>query len=133
MRLAHEAATMSKDPSTKIGAAVVKGRRVVATGFNGFPPGIADDERLHDRLSKYELIIHAEMNAILQAGRDAAGATLYVSAFGICSNCMKHAIAAGVAEVVFADEPAPDRWRDEVASAMAMAEEAGVVVRRLRA
>ena len=128
MRLAREAARMSKDPSTKIGVVLVKDRRVVGTGFNGFPPGIADDERLHDREEKYELVVHGEMNAILQAGAAARGSTWYLIGYKAppCRNCTKHLIAAGVVRVVCCGIPTPERWQANLEAADATLAEAGV-------
>jgi dCMP deaminase len=63
--LARHVAKWSKDPSTQVGAVVVgKDRRKIAVGYNGFPRGIADDNRLFDREVKYTLIQHAERNVI---------------------------------------------------------------------
>lgn len=119
---------MSKDPSSQIGAVIVKNNRVVGTGFNGFPPRIADDQRLHDRVEKYELIVHAEMNAILQAGRDNANATLYMYGFKSppCRNCTKHVIAAGITRVVATGKAVPDRWADNLRAAALTLDEAGL-------
>lgn len=119
---------MSKDPSTQVGAVMMRDRRVVGTGFNGFPPGVADDARLHDREEKYELVVHAEMNAILQAGRVARGGTLYVYGFKAapCRNCTKHLIAAGVIRVVNCGIPTPERWQASLEAADATLAEAGV-------
>lgn len=128
MRLAREASLMSKDPSTKVGAVIVKDRRVVGTGFNGFPKGIADDARLDDRQKKYELIVHAEMNALLDAGREADGATLYLYGFrsAPCLNCCKHLIQSGVKCVVAWGPELPGRWVGEVEKAAEVLEEADV-------
>jgi len=128
MRLAREASRMSKDPSSKIGAVLVKNRRVIATGYNGFPPGIADNSRLNDRSIKYELVVHAEMNTLLQAGRDANGATLYMYGFESppCRNCTKHVIAAGVVRVVGCGKAIPARWQDDLGLAAATLQEAEI-------
>lgn len=131
MELARVASTMSKDPSSKVGAVLARGREVVALGFNGFPPGIADDERLHDRPAKYELVVHAEMNALLRAGASARGATLYNYRLPPCLVCAKHVIAAGVREVVCCATP-PVRWYAEMARAAHVLGEAGVTLRRIR-
>lgn len=65
IRIAREVASISKDPSTKVGVVLVKNRRIIGTGYNGFPEGIADTpERLNDRPTKYKLMLHAEENAI---------------------------------------------------------------------
>lgn len=128
LRLARECALMSKDPSSQIGAVIVQGRRIVGTGFNGFPPRIADDARLHDRDAKLRLVVHAEVNAILQAGRDAAGATLYLFGFRgpPCDNCTKHVLAAGITRVVASGTPTPERWQASLDASAATLAEAGV-------
>lgn len=59
-------------------------------------------------ITEYGRPVHAEMEAILSAGRvgaSARGSTLYSTTFP-CHNCAKHLIAAGVARVVYV-EPYP--------------------------
>ena len=70
LHLAKEISTWSKDPSTKVGAVVIGDNgEVLSQGFNGFPRGIKDTSpRLKDREKKYKLVVHAEMNAIYNAG-----------------------------------------------------------------
>ena len=67
--LATFIAEWSKDPSTKVGAALVRpDRTIVSVGFNGFPRGVLDHaERYQDRSTKYEMVVHAEMNALLSS------------------------------------------------------------------
>src|SRR6056300_1094742 len=69
MDMAMMISTWSKDPSSKIGAVIVNDeRRILATGYNGFPRGIADyEERLNNREEKLDRIIHGEMNALMNA------------------------------------------------------------------
>ena len=131
LTVADLVATWSKDPSTKVGAVIVKNRHIIATGYNGFPAGIADDERLTDRDKKYPLIIHAEMNAVLQAGCDAWGASLYLSGFNgsPCRNCAKHLIAAGIVQIVHWKGPVERKeWLEELNLAKKFFEEAGVEI-----
>ena len=131
LEMARHVSEWSKDPSTKVGVVLVKDRKVVATGYNGFPKGIADDERLHNREQKYALVVHAEMNALLQAGRDADGSTLYLWGFAgcPCQNCTKHVIQAGVERVVYYDgNPPPARWAAELEASRSTLEEAGVEI-----
>lgn len=129
LQLAAEVAEWSKDPSTRVGTVLVKDRRVVATGYNGFPPGIEDTpERLNDRPTKYALVVHAEMNALLQAGLDARGSTLYLHwpAGPPCSNCAKHIITAGVVRVVAHAGPYPERWAKDFELTLQMFREARI-------
>jgi len=131
LSVADLVATWSKDPSTKVGAVIVKDRRIIATGYNGFPPGIADDDRLQDRARKYPLIIHAEMNALIQAGGAADGAFLYLSGFNgsPCRNCAKHLIAAKIVQIVhWKCLVERQEWLEELNLAKEIFEEAGVEV-----
>ena len=78
IELAKTISTWSKDPSTKVGAVIVdSNRRILSTGYNGFPKGIKDDERLENRDEKLEMIVHAEINAILFAERNVNNSILY--------------------------------------------------------
>jgi dCMP deaminase len=110
MRIAREISTWSRDPSSKIGAVIVNDdRRILATGYNGFPRGIADtEERLNDREQKYPRIVHAEMNALLGAlysGVSVKGATLYVYGLPVCPDCTKAVIQAGIKRIVVSPDP----------------------------
>lgn len=136
--IAKYVATASKDPSVGVGAILVDpSKHVVGTGYNGFPPGIEDTpERLNDRETKYKLIVHAEVNAILQAGTRAKDCTIYVyPSFGvpaICSDCCKTAIAAGVAGLVCYNPSNPDRvgrWQESIKLSRDMWLEAGKFIR----
>lgn len=105
MDMAAMVATWSKDPSSKIGCVVVNDeRRILATGYNGFPKGIDDTEvRLNTRELKHKLVIHAEMNALMNAlysGVSLKGSTMYVHGLPICPDCAKCVIQAGIKEIV---------------------------------
>lgn len=148
LELALACARMSKDPSTKVGAVIVgPDREIRSTGFNGFPRGIADtSERLADRDLKLKLIVHGEMNAILNAARmgiSVKGCTLYVAATdksGLvwggppCTRCTVETIQSGIAQIVSHPfKTAPSRWQDDLAFAHGLLEEAGVGYRELAA
>jgi dCMP deaminase len=148
--MALRTARMSKDPSTKVGAVLVRpalpGRKpsVIGTGFNGFPAGIVDhSERLYDRPTKLELVVHAEMNAVLAAaamGVATAGTTLYVAATDStgarwggppCVRCAVECIAAGVIEYVSwpGNPNLLTKWADSIRLAQKLIEEAGLEYR----
>lgn len=110
MKLAREISTWSKDPSSKIGAVIVNDdRRILATGYNGFPKGIEDtEERLNDREQKYPRIVHAEMNALMAAlhsGVSVKDATIYVYGLPVCPECTKSIISAGIKRIVISPDP----------------------------
>lgn len=90
-------ATWSKDPSTQVGAVITKGNHQVSQGYNGFPAGVNDDaERYADREFKYRAVIHAEENAIIWAGRDLTGCTIYVYPMPPCAGCAGKIIQSGI-------------------------------------
>ena len=105
MGLAHLSALRSKDPNTKVGAAIVDdNHRVVSVGYNGFPKGCSDEVfpwgRDGDTLdSKYAFVVHAELNAILNSKWPVAGCTIYVSLFP-CNECAKAIIQSGIHRIV---------------------------------
>ena len=109
------AAKRSKDPNTQVGACIVdEGNIILSTGYNGFPYGCSDDSYPWERTgedTKYNYVVHAELNAILNArGKNLKGARLYVDLFP-CNECAKAIIQSGIAEVVYlydkyADSPA---------------------------
>ncbi len=115
MGVALLAARRSKDPNTQVGACIVnKSKRILSTGYNGFPYGCSDDIFPWDREgedTKYHYVVHAELNAILNAhGKSLEGARIYVDLFP-CNECTKAIIQSGIAEVVYlydkyADTPA---------------------------
>lgn len=139
LELAKHFSTWSKDPSTKVGAVLVNDlNQVIGHGYNGFARRIADtDERLNNRELKYKLVVHAEVNAIIQAGLAARGSRLYVyPSFmtpPICHDCCKAAIQAGIVGIVgyLPDESDPrvQRWKDSIAISRDMWNEAGLWIR----
>lgn len=116
----------------KIGAVIVRDKRVLTTGYNGAPSGtmscVERGECLRRKMdipsgTRQELCyaIHAEQNAIIQAaklGVSIQGATLYCSNQP-CVICSKMIVNSGIARVVYC-EPYPDEF------AIRLLDEAGV-------
>ena len=127
--LAKYMSTRSKDPSTKCGAVVADGKFIISTGYNGFPSRIEDKpEDYLNRELKYQKVIHAEINAILNARQRLDGFTLYVWPFPPCARCSTEIIQSGIDQVI-APLPSKDlkeRWGDSIIIAEDMFEEAGV-------
>jgi dCMP deaminase len=116
----------SKDPSTKVGAVITKGKFVVSLGFNGHPAGVADSAaRLEIRDVKYRTIIHAEVNAILSAEKPLRGCTLYVWPFMPCSQCASIIIQSGIRRVVTVPSDS-ERWAESFHYTEELFREAGV-------
>ncbi len=130
MDMAKLVATWSKDPSSKIGAVAVNEKgQILTTGYNGFPRGIADDDRLNDRPVKYKYIVHAEQNAIYNAtynGVSLHDSTMYVAGLPCCSDCAKGIIQVGVRRVVMNGDPSNERWEESTKLTLDMFKESGV-------
>ncbi len=136
MAVALLAAERSKDPNTQVGACIVDtDNRIVSTGYNGFPYGCSDDEYPWSRegedaaSTKYGYVVHAELNAILNArGRNVAGTRIYVALFP-CNECAKAIIQAGITEVVYLS----DKYANTPGTLISkrMLRSAGVTLRQL--
>src|SRR5690606_13230694 len=99
--MAFWAASKSKDPSTQVGAFVISAENdPLGWGYNGPPQNIPDDEISWGRPEKYDLIDHAEINAIEHARGDLEDATMYVTAKP-CKDCMRAIVRKKIARVVW--------------------------------
>lgn len=134
MSLAHLSAVRSKDPSTQVGAVIVdSNNRVVGLGYNGFPRGCDDNkfswEREGEYLdTKYAYVVHAELNAILNANKLIENCRLYVSLFP-CNECSKAIIQSGIKEIIYESDKYKDL--DQFKASKKMLEAAGVKLRQL--
>ena len=136
MGVAMLASLRSKDPSTQVGACIIdKSKRILSTGYNGFPQGCSDDEFPWNRDeskgdTKYQYVVHAELNAVLNAsGKDLAGATIYVCLFP-CHECAKAIIQSGIKEVIYLS----DKYHEtsSMGASRRMLDAAGVAYRQLK-
>lgn len=102
LNLAKHIATWSKDPSTQVGAVIIDNKgRIVGIGYNGFPRGVDDHkERYEDKPTKHSMVVHAEVNAILNAVKSVENCTLYVWPLYTCNECAKIIIQAGIKNII---------------------------------
>ena len=99
INLAKHVSEWSRDHA-QVGAVLVsKKGGDITLGYNGFPFGVKDDERLQKRDQKLNIIVHAEINAIIAAGTRAADGDLYVFGKSICARCAGPIIQAGIKRV----------------------------------
>lgn len=137
IELAKHIANWSKDPSTKVGAVIADSRHVIrGIGYNGFPRGVKDSpERYNNRELKYKYVVHAELNAILNANGSVDGCTIYVYPTimepNVCPECCKSIIQSGIVEVVGLQGTTLSRWQDMAHISESMLREAGVRVRMI--
>ena len=118
MEMARLVATWAScyQENRKIGAVIVKDKRVMTTGYNGAPAGVKTcverGECLRKKLgiasgTRHEMCyaVHAEQNAIIQAaklGVSIEGATLYCT-HQPCILCAKMIVNAGIVRVVYGE------------------------------
>ncbi len=101
LNIAEEVAKKSKDPSTKVGCVIVdEEHRPVSFGYNGFVGGCDETKMSYERPIKYNVVIHAEMNALLFAKRDLKNCILY-SLYAPCENCLKHILQVGIKKIIY--------------------------------
>lgn len=126
LQLAQMVSVFSKDPSTKVGAVIIDDdNRVISIGYNGFPKGIKDDSRLNNRELKYDMVVHAETNALLFANTSVKGCTIYTWPFQPCSRCASLIIQAGIRRVVSVENK-DQKWCANFQLAHDMLTETGV-------
>ena len=134
MQITELVATRSTCLRRKVGAIIVKNKRILTTGYNGPPEGLKHCDQLggclRDKLDipsgeRQELsrAVHAEQNAIIQAaklGISIDGGTIYVTNHP-CFICAKMLINAGIKRIVY-KEGYPDEF------AKGILKEAGIKV-----
>ena len=136
--VAQAVASLSKDPSTKVGAILLDDdSNIRCVGFNGFARGVHDyPERLNNRETKLLYTSHAEQNLIAQAARMGVttnGCTILVTALYPCTRCASSIIQAGIKKVIaphMDTERVNKQWFEEQLIAEKMFNEGGVEVVR---
>lgn len=136
MEIAGIVARRSTCVRRNVGAVIVKDKRILATGYNGAPSGLAHcrdlgclrEARHVASGERHELCrgLHAEQNAIIQAayhGVSIKGAALY-STHLPCSICVKMIINAGIEQVLHLEG-----YPDDLAANLIS--ESGIIIKRV--
>ncbi len=132
LKMASLIAKKSKDPRTKIGAVIVKDKQIISSGYNGFPKGVSDDDRLN-KDNKNTFMVHAEANAIIQCAKNGTScdkSTLYTFA-PPCCECSKLIINSGIKYVKILESyyqifSKRDDWKESVKHAIDILNESGI-------
>lgn len=135
MEMANLASKRSTCLRRKVGAVIVKDKRVLSTGYNGAPKGLTHcievgcirEQQNINSGERHELCrgVHAEQNAIIQAalfGVSIKNATVYLSNFP-CSLCSKMLINSDIKEIIYDGD-----YKDELS--VKLLEESNILVRR---
>jgi len=140
--IAHKVAERATCPRKRLGAVIVKDKRILATGYNGSPPDQphCDDVGCkevptHVMIQGKDVVkqhcvrtLHAEQNALLQCAKNGVsceGATLYLT-INPCYLCAKMLVTAGIKRVVYTGEYFHDDKLDH--DALDLFKDAGVEV-----
>ena len=103
INIAHVVKTRSKDPKLQVGAVLVSlnDNRIISTGYNSMRAGL-DDKLIDwtDREFVKELVIHAEMNAILYAQSKFEDSVLFLT-HSPCCHCLKLISATKIKKIVY--------------------------------
>jgi dCMP deaminase len=125
MQIAHTVGTRATCPRASVGCVLAREHRILTTGYNGAPRGVAHCTEVGCSLDNGHCLraTHAEANAVVQGalhGVSLQHAVAYCT-HQPCVNCSKLLISAGVIKIVY-DEAYPD----EIASRLLA--EAGVAL-----
>ena len=107
MNIAREVATRSTCDRKHVGAVIVRGKTILATGYNGSIRGLAHcDDIGHEMVNTHCVrTIHAEANAIVQSARHGGrleDSEIYVTA-SPCYDCFKLIANAGINKIYFGE------------------------------
>ena len=105
MQIARTVATRATCPRASVGCVLTRDRRILTTGYNGAPRGVAHCTEVGCSIvnDHCQRATHAEANAIVQAalhGVSLEGATAYCTHHP-CVNCVKLFISAGIRQIVY--------------------------------
>lgn len=134
LRVAYEWAAESRDPSTQNSALLVDGEgSILIHDINRFPQHIAESDKRWERPLKYKFIEHAERNVCYAAAKKgiATEGLIMVCPWAACTNCARAIIQSGIKCLIThkqAHDRTPEQWKEEIAIALSMLEEAGVEV-----
>ncbi|HLD62570.1 MAG TPA: cytidine/deoxycytidylate deaminase family protein [Candidatus Norongarragalinales archaeon] len=117
VKIAEMVAQRATCPRKRLGSVIVKEKRIIATGYNGSPPGQPHCDEVGCKTIPTHVVVegkdvvkdhcvrtlHAEQNAIIQCalhGVSCEGATIYLT-INPCYLCAKMIVASGIKRVVY--------------------------------
>lgn len=104
---------LSKDSARKLGCVLVHaGGKMVSMGYNGMPANMEETPEMWERPLKYEYVVHAEINAIVNAPFDTNNSTIY-GPIRPCHRCLGPIVNAGVIRMVWFREDIPFAGNNE--------------------
>jgi len=108
MEIAEIVSKRSHDAETQVGAVLVSNKTgaILATGFNGFVRGAKDELLPNTRPDKYQYILHAEKNLILNCARHGISMDdcMLVCTHSPCSACLRDLFQVGITKVLIKEK-----------------------------
>jgi len=133
MDIADLTSKLSSARRLQVGAVIVKGNKILATGYNGMPSGWDNncEDELHQPMGQVNLVtkpevLHAETNAIAKLAKSTEsgmGATMFVT-HAPCLDCAKLIYQSGISSVLYRNTYRSD-------DGIAFLEKAGVTIERI--
>jgi dCMP deaminase len=115
MKVAELTSTLSYAKRLQVGSVIVKGNKILATGYNGMPSGwdnecettelVELDEKFVKRLVTKPEVLHSETNAIAKVSastESSEGATMFCT-HAPCINCAKLIYQSGINNLYYRD------------------------------
>jgi dCMP deaminase len=133
MKVAELTSTLSYAKRLQVGSVIVKGNKILATGYNGMPSGwdnecetveiVEIDEKFSKQLVTKQEVLHSETNAIAKVSastESSEGAAMFCT-HAPCINCAKLIYQSGINSLYYRNT-----YRDT--SGIEFLEKSGVVV-----
>lgn len=113
MALSHS--KLSKDPSTKVGALILRPNLSICSGgYNGMPIGYPETPEIwENRELKYKIVKHAEENAILFSTDPTLSGYIMIVTHFPCPLCAGDMVQRGIKELYYINDPRPDHSCEE--------------------
>jgi dCMP deaminase len=115
MKVAELTSTLSYAKRLQVGSVIVKGNKILATGYNGMPSGwdntcetteiVELDEKFIKELVTKQEVLHSETNAIAKVSastESSEGATMFCT-HAPCINCAKLIYQSGINNLYYRD------------------------------
>jgi dCMP deaminase len=137
MKVAELTSTLSYAKRLQVGSVIVKGNKILATGYNGMPSGwdnecetveiVEIDEKFVKKLVTKQEVLHSETNAIakVSASTESSEGAVMFCTHAPCINCAKLIYQSGINSLYYRDT-----YRDT--SGIKFLEKSGVVVTKYK-
>jgi len=115
MSMAYLASQRSTCQRLKVGCVIIKDRRLICMGYNGFLPNSPHISLVRDKHE--QATVHAEQNAVGDAacrGTALCDATAYVTHYP-CINCFKILVASGIKHIIYSENYNNDKFVENLA------------------